>query len=92
MRYKVKFFEEDARWLAEIPDVGGGMVTQGKTLEETREMARDAVTRTLLARRDLGQKPDPPTRGALPASWEWVYPDARVKVAMASAGSVSAET
>lgn len=44
VRYKVKFFEEDGWCLAEIPGVGGGIVTQGKTLEEAREMAGDATT------------------------------------------------
>ncbi len=83
LRYRVRYYEEDGGWLAEIPDVGGGgIMTQGDTGDEVRAMAVDAVTQVLLARIDAGQEPDPPTRGRLEPGWEWVYPELRVETAM----------
>ncbi len=82
LRYKVRYFQEDEWWLAEVPDLAGGQMTQGETLEEARYMARDLVTTMLLVRIDAGEELDPPTSGRLPAGWEWVYPDARIEVAM----------
>lgn len=82
LRYKVRYFQEDEWWLAEVPDIAGGQMTQGETLEEARRMARDLVTTMLLVRIDAGEELDPPTAGRLPAGWEWVYPDARIEVAL----------
>ncbi len=82
LRYKVRYFQEDDGWLAEVPDIAGGQMTQGETLEEARRMAGDLVTTMLLARIDAGEELDLPTKGRLPAGWEWVYPDARIEVAL----------
>jgi antitoxin HicB len=82
LRYKVRYFQEDDWWLAEVPDIAGGQMTQGETLEEARHMASDLVTTMLLVRIDAGEELDPPTEGRLPSGWEWVYPDARIEVAM----------
>ena len=82
LRYKVRYFQEDDWWLAEVPDIAGGQMTQGETLEEARHMASDLVTTMLLVRIDAGEDLDPPTEGRLPSGWEWVYPDARIEVAM----------
>ncbi len=81
LRYKVRYFEEDEWWIAEIPDVARGTVTQGKTLEEARRMARDAVTQLLLSQHSHGEEVDPPTAGRLRSGWEWVHPDPRVELA-----------
>ena len=82
LRYKVRYFQEDDWWLAEVPDIAGGQMTQGETLKEARHMASDLVTTMLLVRIDAGEELDPPTEGRLPSGWEWVYPDARIEVAM----------
>lgn len=82
LRYKVRYFQEDDGWLAEVPDIAGGQMTQGETLEEARRMAGDLVTTMLLVRIDAGEELDAPTQGRLPAGWEWVYPDARLEVAL----------
>lgn len=84
LRYKARYyFEPDGWWIAEIPDVGGGgIVAQGKTMEEARENASDSVTQVLLARLDQNGAPDEPTRGRLEAGWEWVYPDLRLETAI----------
>jgi len=82
LRYKVRYFQEDDWWLAEVPDIAGGQMTQGETIDEARRMAGDLVTTMLLVRIDAGEELDPPTQGRLPAGWEWVYPDARLEVAL----------
>ena len=74
MRYAARFYPEDDGWLVEIADVGGGgVMTQGDTLDECREMARDAVTEVLLSRFDMDMDPNPSSE-TLPEGWEWVYP------------------
>ena len=82
LRYKVRYFQEDDWWLAEVPDIARGQMTQGKTLDEARYMAMDMVTTLLLCRLDAGEELDPPTAGRLPSGWEWVYPSARFEVAL----------
>ncbi len=89
LRYKARFYEdpdeggEAPTWMVEIPDVGGGgTATCGWSLDDARRMASDAVTQILLSRIDAGEELDPPTEGRLPAGWEWVYPDARIEVAL----------
>ena len=82
LRDNVRYFQEEDWWLAEVPDIAGGQMTQGQTLEEARHMASDLVTTMLLVRIDAGEELDPPTEGRLPAGWEWVHPDARIEVAL----------
>ena len=74
MRYKVRYYFEDQGdgspgwWMAEVPDLAGGQVTQGRTLAEARYMARDMVTL-------MQEEGEPPAEeGGLPAEggWEWV--------------------
>lgn len=81
LRYKVRYYQEEGWWMAEIPDVARGTVTQGKTLQEARHMARDAVTMLLLSQHSHGEPLDAPSEGDLPQGWEWVYPGARLELA-----------
>jgi predicted RNase H-like HicB family nuclease/DNA-binding XRE family transcriptional regulator len=74
MRYAARFYEEDGGWVAEIKEVGGhGIATQGDSLPDCREMARDAVTEVLLARFESDLDPNPSSE-SLPEGYEWVYP------------------
>jgi len=57
LRYKVRYFQEDDWWLAEVPDIAGGQMTQGETIDEARRMAGDLVTTMLLVRIDAGEAP-----------------------------------
>lgn len=77
MRYKVRYYFEDQGdgspgwWMAELPDLAGGQVTQGRTLAEARYRARDLVTL-------MHEEKPPAQEGELPSggdgTWEWVQP------------------
>lgn len=83
MKYPVRYVEaEEGGWLAEVLACGkGGFTTQGETLEDARQMARDAVTEVLLADFDNGI-PFAPTPD-LPPGYEWVYPFAQAWMSIA---------
>jgi predicted RNase H-like HicB family nuclease len=78
LRYPARYrLDEDGTWEVWLPDInsdGIGVYTQGDTIEEAREMAREALTGCLLAKQDMGAPLDAP--GPLPDApgWEWVEP------------------
>jgi len=88
LRYPARFYHdpEDPEgftvWIPDINSNGIGICTQGDTLEEAHEMARDALTGCLLAKHDMRAPIDEP--GPLPEGpeWEWVYPEPQVEVAL----------
>ncbi|MCE7874901.1 type II toxin-antitoxin system HicB family antitoxin [bacterium CPR1] len=74
MRYPVKFVEDGKWWVAEIPGVGGGgIATQGESLDEARMMAADAIVGVQFVRLKAGQSLEEPA-AKLPRGkgWEWV--------------------
>jgi predicted RNase H-like HicB family nuclease/DNA-binding XRE family transcriptional regulator len=81
LRYRVRYYEEEGWWMAEIPDVARGTATQGRTPQKVRHMARDAVTMLLFSQHSHGEPLEPPSSGDLPEGWKWVYPEARVELA-----------
>jgi antitoxin HicB len=86
LQYPARYrLDEDGIWEVWLPDInsdGIGVYTQGDTIEEAREMAREALTGCLLAKQDMGAPLDAPS--ALPAEdgWELVAPEATVEVAL----------
>ncbi len=59
LRYKVRYFQEDDWWLAEVPDIAGGQMTQGETLEEAEsiaERAASSVSGRVFHRSDIGTR------------------------------------
>jgi len=76
VKFAAHFTREDDGWVVEIPEAGGGgIATQGDTLEEAREMARDAVTEVLLAQLDQDQAlSNGPNKLPKGLGWEWVLP------------------
>ena len=53
---RITYSKEDAVWYAEIPDLYEGVATYGKTLEEAKAMASEAVSGLLESYIDAGKE------------------------------------
>ncbi|MEW6279607.1 MAG: type II toxin-antitoxin system HicB family antitoxin [Candidatus Eremiobacterota bacterium] len=78
--YPARFTLDDGQWVVEFPDPnnGLGISTWGRTLEEARAMASEALTEYLQA---VGADAEDP--GSLPTEqgWELIRPAPQVEVA-----------
>ena len=83
LRYAARFYQsDDGFFIADFPDLGGaGQVTQGLTMDEVREMAKDLVDGEISLRLEDNEDPMEP-QNSLPDGdgWEWVYPSSKVSL------------
>ena len=85
LSYVVRMYKSGKWWIADIPEVGGGegIATQGRTLDEAREMALDAIITVLSSRVKDGAPLDvqkgPFTTGP---EWERIHVPLRAELAL----------
>ncbi len=89
IRFAARYYEEDGGWIAEVPALGSGAVTQGGTLEEAREMASEMVSlllESLVWDHGREGKHLPANDTELPKGYEWICPDPKTLAAISIRG------